>query len=246
MTRTWIISAAVACLLLPAHAQQGISVPKPFTKRVSTTLSGRYIVITPQTYKTQRDQLWPMIVYLHGGDQGGADLSRVMQHALPKIALEDPDFPFVVLVPQIGEGQTWEAGAVLPLVKQVSRTHRVDARRIYVTGISSGGYGAWDLATRYPDSFAAVAPIAGGGNTLELKMAEGARLQALRSVGIWAFHGGSDTAVDASETERMVSEFQRLGATDARATIFPGGPHDIWDRAYRDPALYAWFLQHSR
>ena len=246
MKQTVMIAAAVACVLLPAQAQQGISAAKPFTKRVSTTLSGRYVVVTPQTYKTQRDQLWPMIVYLHGGGQGGPDLSNVMQHALPKIALEDPDFPFVLLVPQIAEGKTWEAGAVLALVKRVASSYRVDARRIYATGISSGGYGSWDLAVRYPEWFAAVAPIAGGGNTLELKMAEGARLEPLRSIGIWAFHGENDTAVDASESERMVNEFQRLGATDARVTIYPGGPHDIWDRAYRDPALYAWFLQHTR
>lgn len=245
MIRTWIAAAVLALVIMPAQAQQKISAPKPFIKRVSSAMKGRYIVITPQTYKTERDRRWPLIVYLHGGDEGSMDINSLTQHSLPKIVLEDPDFPFVLLVPQIAPGKTWEADALHPLIKQVSRTYRVDAHRIYVTGISLGGYGAWDLAVRHPETIAAVAPIAGGGNTIELKIAQGARLQALQSIGIWAFHGNADTAVDPSESERMVAEFQRIGASGARATIF-SGPHDIWDRAYRDPALYTWFLQHSR
>jgi predicted peptidase len=245
MIRTWIVAAAFCFLLMPAQAQQKISAPKPFVKRVSSAMKGRYIVITPQTYKTERDRRWPMIVYLHGGEEGGGDINFLTQHSLPKIVLEDPDFPFVLLVPQIAAGKTWEADALLPLIKQVSRTYRVDAHRVYVTGISLGGYGAWDLAVRHPETIAAVAPIAGGGNTIDLKMAEGGRLDALKSIGIWAFHGNGDTAVDASESQRMVGEFQRIGNSSARVTVFTG-PHDIWDRAYRDPALYTWFLQHAR
>ena len=100
MNRGLIIWAAALCLSLTATAQQKISAPKPFAKRVSTTFKGRCVVITPQSYQRQSAERWPMIVFLHGGDQGGPDISLVMQHALPKIALEDPDFPFVLMVPQ--------------------------------------------------------------------------------------------------------------------------------------------------
>ena len=159
-----------------------------------------------------------MIVFLHGGDQGGPDISLVMQHALPKIALEDPDFPFVLMVPQIPAGKTFQADGVVSLVKQIARSYKIDSQRIYATGPSLGGYAVWDLGIRHPEWFAAIAPIAGGANTLDLKMAEGAKVEAMRSMGIWAFHGELDTAVDPDESARMVEEFRRTGVTDARLT----------------------------
>ena len=126
------------------------------------------------------------------------------------------------------------------------RRFRADPARVYLTGISMGGYGTWDAGIAKPEQFAAIVPVSGGGDTLILKHAEGAKLEALRGLAIWAFHGGSDGSVDPYESQRMADEFRAIGARDVNVTVFPGAPHDIWDSVYGDPALYDWLLQHNR
>jgi predicted peptidase len=214
--------------------------------RVTVVSSTRlpYLAITPVGFRSQRG--WPLILFLHGSEQRGTDLNLVKLNGPPKYALNHPDFPFVVVAPQLAEGKIWNADAVAGLVKQLIPRFKIDSSRIYLTGLSTGGYGTWDTAVKYPERFAAVAPVSGGGNTVILKHAEGAQLDALRALSVWAFHGGSDSIVDPSESQRMIAELQRIGAGDVRVTIYPGAPHDIWNQVYDTPALYDWFLQHQR
>ena len=213
--------------------------------RVTTAARYPYLVITPANF-WDRTQRWPLIVFLHGGDQSGADLNLVKANGPPRYALSNPDFPFVVVAPQLRVGKLWEPAAVLGVVRQAIQRFRVDAGRVYLTGLSTGGYGTWKTALQYPERFAAVAPVAGGASTEILKHAEGLHLQALRSLPVWAFHGGSDGLISPDESQRMISELQAIGNSAARVTIFPGAPHDIWSRAYDDPAFYDWLLQHQR
>jgi len=213
--------------------------------RVVTAARLPYLVIIPANFQ-DRTVRWPLIVFLHGGDQSGTDLNLVKANGPPKYALSNPDFPFVVVAPQLPIGKLWEPAAVIGVIKQVIPRFRIDAGQVYLTGLSTGGYGTWKTALQYPERFAAVAPVAGGGSTEILKHADGVQLQALRSLPVWAFHGGSDGLIAPNESQRMVSEFQSIGNPAVRITVFPGAPHDIWSQVYDDPAFYDWLLQHRR
>ena len=113
----------------------------------------------------------------------------------------------------------------------------MDTRRIYLTGLSMGGYGTWATATRYPDRFAAIAPICGGGEVLLANL--------LKDTPIWAFHGDADTVVPLSKSQEMVEAVNRSGG-NAKLTIYPGVNHDSWTQTYNNDALYEWFLSHSK
>lgn len=203
-----------------------------------------YLAIVPAAFRSQAR--WPLILFLHGSDQRGTDLNLLKLNGPPKHALNTPGFPFVVVAPQLPLGKTWNGDAVAGFVKRVISRFHIDSSRIYLTGLSTGGYGVWSAALQHPERFAAVAPVSGGGSTEIPKHAEGAQLAALQSLGVWAFHGGSDSTVDPSESQRMIGELQRIGVSDVRLTIFPGAPHDIWNQVYDDPAIYDWFLAHHR
>jgi predicted peptidase len=107
-----------------------------------------------------------------------------------------------------------------------------------------GGYGTWALASRYPDRFAAVAPVCGGGERIRTLLPS--QRVALKTLGVWAFHGGKDNVVALSESERMVDAFKRAGVTDVQLTVYPEAGHDSWTEAYNTAGLYDWLLKHSR
>jgi predicted peptidase len=109
-----------------------------------------------------------------------------------------------------------------------------------------GGYGAWSLAVNHPERFAASAPICGGGNGIDVLLAEGARKQALQSLPIWAFHGARDTVVPLSESERMLAALNRVGCTKVQLTVYTEADHDSFTETYNNPKLYEWLLGHQR
>lgn len=215
--------------------------------RVRKTFSAQYpyLAITPAGFRESKER-WPIIIFLHGGDQSGRDANLLKVNGPPKAALANPDFPFVVVAPHLAPGKIWEADAVAAFTKQMLRRFRGDPTRVYLTGLSTGGYGVWSAALKYPELFAAAVPVAGGGDTVLLKHAEGDYLNNVRTLSVWAFHGGNDNVIDPYESQRLVNELANLGATDARATIYPGAPHDIWNQVFDDPALYTWLLQKQR
>jgi poly(3-hydroxybutyrate) depolymerase len=131
----------------------------------------------------------------------------------------------------------WRAAdAVIAILDEVLATFAIDPTRIYLTGLSAGGFGAFDLATVFPHRFAAVAPIAGGGNPEVSPL--------LQDTPIWAFHGDADRINAPFYTQTMVNALAEIGA-DVRLTLYPGLGHNVWDLAYADPALYEWFLDHT-
>ena len=109
-----------------------------------------------------------------------------------------------------------------------------------------GGYGTWGLVTRYPERFAAVAPICGGGERLRLIILSPEKKKALETVGIWAFHGGKDSVVPLEESERMIRAVKAAGNRDSKLTIYPDADHNSWTQAYNEPDLIPWLLRHSR
>jgi predicted peptidase len=117
------------------------------------------------------------------------------------------------------------------------RKYRIDKDRVYLTGLSMGGYGTWALAAAHPEKFAAIAPICGGGNP-----AEAAKLARLP---IWVFHGAKDPTVPIERSKEMVEAIKAAGG-DAKFTIYPEAGHDSWTETYNNPELYQWLLAQKR
>jgi predicted peptidase len=213
------------------------------TQRVITfmhdTMSLRYLLHLPPGYGKDRSQRWPTILFLHEAGERGSDIDLVKQHGIAKVAEQDPDFPFIAISPQCPEGTWWsfELEALSALLTDFCANHPVDLDRLYLTGISMGGYGVWNLAVAEPDRFAAIAPICGGGDP--------DTVCAIKQVPVWAFHGAMDNVVLMRESRKMVDALRECGGS-VRFTIYPNAGHDSWTRTYANPRLYEWFLSHSK
>jgi predicted peptidase len=205
----------------------------------STSIKGtiNYLTFLPKTYSARGDKV-PLIVFLHGSGERGSDLNKVKAWGPPAIVEKDPDFPFMVVSPQVPEGQWWDAFLLKSMLDDVLKRYNVDPKRVYLTGISMGGYGAWDFAARYPDYFAAVAPICGGGIP---RLAE-----RLKDIPVWAFHGLKDDAVPESESARMVEALKARGG-NVKYTVLPEAGHiEAWVHAYGEAGLFDWLAQQRR
>ena len=203
-----------------------------------------YLLFLPRGYGLDPERKWPLIFFLHGAGERGDDLDLVLRHGIPKIVEQQTDLAFVTLSPQCPVNTTWwmEHETVFALLEQVLTSHAVDRDRVYLTGMSMGGYGAWYLAAPHPHCFAAMAPICGGGVPL---CGFPERVSALAHLPVWAFHGAKDPVVAVGETEAMVQALRGCGG-DVRLTIYPEAAHDSWTATYNNPELYEWFLRHSR
>lgn len=169
----------------------------------------------------------PLVVFLHGSGERGADNIRQLW-LFPQLMVTKryyAKFPCILLAPQCPEGSNWiqHRTQVMQLIDDVARTYPVDRDRIYLTGLSMGGFGAWDLAAHYPDVFAAVVPVCGGGDP--------ATAQALVKVPVWAVHGDADQSVDVGATRRMITALRQVGATPEYSEL-PGVGHDSYHYAY--------------
>lgn len=204
----------------------------------------RYLLFLPQDYKADAKKRWPLMLFLHGAGERGTNLAKVTMHGPPKIVKTNENFPFILVSPQCPAGESWSDAALLGLLDEVVKKHRVDADRVYLTGLSMGGYGTWSLGTKYPKRFAAIAPICGGGDMLPILLPRMGNQAALKRLPVWAFHGARDQLVPLAETERMVSALKRAGNENVRLTVYPEAEHDSWTEAYSSQELYEWFLAH--
>jgi len=212
--------------------------PQAFEKKITKTISCDYLLFLPEDY-VKINKPWPMILFLHGAGERGNDLNLVKKHGPPKIVEKRKDFPFIVVSPQCPEDQWWseKVEVLINLLDDIVSRYNVDTERIYLTGLSMGGYGTWTLAAAYPERFAAIAPICGGG---ERYMAD-----RLKKLPVWAFHGAKDKVVPVKESEEMVDAIKARGG-DAKLTIYPDAGHDSWTVTYDNPELYDWFLKHCK
>jgi predicted peptidase len=194
-----------------------------------------YLLYLPKEYDRRND--WPFILFLHGASEKGSDLDRLKTTGLPKRLDETDDFPFIVISPQCPRGFYWSAKLIADLLDDVVGSYKVDETRIYLTGISMGGYATWEVAIDQPWRFAAIAPICGGGNP---RLAH-----KIKDLPVWVFHGAMDEIVPVSESEVMVDALERIQG-DVRFTVYPDLGHDSWTETYNDPELYQWFQIHYR
>jgi predicted peptidase len=199
----------------------------------------KYLLFLPKDYG-KKDQAWPLILFLHGAGERGDNLEVVKKHGPPKIVEQKPDFPFIVVSPQCPGNSWWteENDALLALLDDMIARYRVDPDRIYLTGLSMGGYGTWKLASDRANRFAAIVPICGGG--------EPRRAMRLRNMPVWVFHGGKDPVVPVKESEDMVNALKKAGNKEVKFTVYPEAQHDSWVEAYNTQELYDWLLQHKR
>ena len=209
-----------------------------FEKTATKTLTCRYLLFLPEGYG-EKQQRWPMILFLHGAGERGSDLKKVKKHGPPKIVEKQKDFPFIVVSPQCPVDDWWteKVDLLINLLDDIVVKYDVDTERIYLTGLSMGGYGTWALASAYPERFAAIAPICGGGKRF--------MAYRLKDVPVWAFHGAKDNLVPLKESEEMVNAITNRGG-DARLTVYPDAGHDSWTATYDNQELYDWFLEHRK
>jgi predicted peptidase len=212
--------------------------------KITKTVEVRYLLYLPGDYGKDPQEKWPLILFLHGSGERGSDLKLLKKQPLPKILDQQENFPFIVVSPQLPlEEGNWSAlvDPVKVLVDQMQAAYSVDSRRVYLTGLSMGGFGSWELALRYPRRFAAIVPIAGGyryqSNAIPENMCD------LKELPVWVFHGARDTNVLSTQSEQMVKALKSCGG-NVRFTLYADADHAAsWTRAYADPELYKWLLE---
>jgi predicted peptidase len=212
-----------------------------------------YLLYLPEGFHQEPDQLWPLIVFLHGAGDQDNDSAFVMSFGLPgalHLGEHPEDFPFVVVSPQAFPNTPWWSGDTLivlnALLDQVVSEYRIDESRVYLTGLSMGGYGSWFFASMYPERFAAMVSVSGSGYRMPIPP-DPELICRLSTVPVWGIHGEKDgiSAPDASEFHIRMLESVCEG--DARWTLYAGEGHlGAYERAYRDPELYRWLLKQSK
>jgi len=212
--------------------------PQEFEKTITKTIGCKYLLYLPEGYG-QKNKKWPMILFLHGAGERGSNLELVKKHGPPKIVEQKKDFGFIVVSPQCPNDGWWtdKVEVLINLVDEIAGKYNVDQERIYLTGLSMGGYGTWAMACAYPERFAAIVPICGGGQKFYARR--------LKDMPIWAFHGGKDQVVPVAESQAMVDAVKAFGG-NAKLTIYPEAMHDSWTQTYDNPELYKWLLEHRR
>ncbi|MBN3905203.1 MAG: prolyl oligopeptidase family serine peptidase [Nostoc sp. NMS1] len=214
----------------------------PVQQQITSTDSYNYLLFLPDGLhqdgsRNETQQPLPTILCLHGSGERGSYLNHVKKHGVAKVVEQEPDFPFIVISPQCPRGEYWNIERLSTLLDEVIASYSVDLDRVYLTGLSMGGYGTWHLAAAQPERFAAIAPICGGGNP--------AQVHKLKNLPVWAFHGAKDRVVPLSESEIMVSALKAHDG-NVKFTVYPEADHDSWTQTYNNPELYEWFLQHRR
>lgn len=197
----------------------------------------QYLSWLPDGYNADPAKRWPLIVFLHGAGERGNDVAMVAKNGLAKNVAVHNDLPAIVIAPQCPAQEWWLPSALNRMLDEVMLKYRVDPDRVYLTGLSMGGFGTWAWSMTNPERFAALVPVCGGGDP------DGAKR--LKGLPIWAFHGGQDEVVPLRGSECMVEAVWATGG-NARLTIYPDTGHDSWTAAYSEPELYPWLFAQQR
>lgn len=199
----------------------------------------KYLLTFPKGYDANSSEKRPLIVFLHGSGERGNDIEGVKKHGIPKVYNQIEDFPFITISPQCPADSYWDilTESLNILIDETIQNYNIDVDRVYLTGLSMGGYGSWEMAMCHPEKFAAVAPICGGGDPFEIEN--------MKYIPVWAFHGQKDPTVPIAEEQRMVDALKKY-TDNVKFTIYPDGVHDVWTETYNNPELYKWLLQQKR
>lgn len=197
-----------------------------------------YLLYLPKAYSLDH-QKYPLVIYLGGGAQNGNDLTKLKTHGPPFYIEKGHEYNFILVSPQCPEHTYWTTENWFDaLYADLLSHYRIDTTRIYVTGISNGGFGTWQVAMDYPYRFAAIAPLCGGVNDKDTL-----HIDTLKNLPVWTFHGTADTMIPIAETERVVKKLAPYG--HIQFTRLPGEGHGI-QYLYEDNRIFDWLLQHRK
>jgi predicted peptidase len=243
-----MVVLTIACTAFSCRTVPQASIPVQVGQHEYSLDGGMgFLLYAPYAYFQQPSHPWPLVLFLHGSGErgnGAEELARVKLHGPPKIVESLTDFPFLVLSPQCPESSGWgehldDLEAILDLT---IRSFSIDRSRVYLTGLSMGGYGVWQLAVTDPRRFAALVPIAGGYTDQSFLD----NLGIFKDMPIWVFHGAFDSSVPMYMDKLIVKTLRGIG-NDVRFTLYEDAGHqETWERAYSDPALWEWLLQQKR
>ena len=196
-----------------------------------------YLVYLPEGYDQTSRKEWPVIIYLHGSSCKGNNLDRLKKYGPPFYLDRGMQVDAIVISPQCPSNRNWTTGNWFEsFYNEMKDNYHIDASRVYLTGMSLGGFGTWDLASRYPDYIAAIMPLCGGGRP---DMAE-----SMKDLPTWVFHGDKDRLVNVKRSEQMVSAMQEQGGRP-KFSVLKGQGHDI-HKVYSDQGVYEWLLSQHK
>ena len=265
MWHTTLIGCGFSVMVLAAlAAAAGENAPltdpaAAFEARSYTDAKGEalpYRLLKPENYDPK--QKYPLVVFFHGAGERGTDNVAQLKHCVPTFIKPEvrAKYPCFVLVPQCPQNEKWvdmdwggEKGTMpaapsssmrkaLELIDALQKEFSIDAKRLYVSGISMGGYATWDVLCRKPGMFAAGVPICGGGDV--------SKVAPMAKVPVWAFHSEDDNAVKVVRTRTMIQAMKDAGGSP-KYTEYTGLGHNSWTKAYSEPELLPWlFAQHRQ
>jgi len=236
-----IVPITTLFTLIAAMTVDAGDIKTGFVNKVLKTDDGdsKYVVFVPKDYDGTTE--FPVILFLHGSGEVGTDGEKQTKGGIAK-AIRDKkqNFPFITVMPQAST-KSWGATSIsgkraLIILDQVEKDYKTDKKRVYLTGLSQGGFGTWSLAAAYPNRWAAIAPICGGGSPKSAKK--------IKDIPCWCFHGDADTSVSVEKSREMIKALKDVGA-DPKYTEYPKVGHNSWDKAYATAELYTWFLKQS-
>ena len=202
-----------------------------------------YIAYTPKEYNDDNLKKWPLIIYLHGGSSRGTDTIKLYCCGIPDQIWRKREFPFIIVSPQLPINQRWSTDNWFEnFYEEITTKYRVDTNKVYLTGVSLGGAGTWYLAIKYPEKFAAIAPISGFTRHIDYIMKN---TDNLSDIPIWAFHGKKDKVVEFEDTEWMINKLEGKNK-DLKFTADPDAGHGMYWSIYPGQELYDWFLKHDK
>jgi predicted esterase len=218
----------------------GVLLARHFDKTAPRpTVSDYYLYLPPGIEEERRS--WPVILYLHGRSLRGSDLTMLRRYGLPRYLADGRALPFIVVAPQLPDGQSWtDVERLAEILEKVLDRYPADRDRVYVTGYSMGGGGAWRMALAYPQLFAAAAPMAANWPEPSSEWT-----RALAHLPMRVFHGTADEAVPFAPARTMVDALRGAGL-DVELQAVQGAGHGDLTTIYGQPGLYDWFLAHRR
>lgn len=218
-----------------------------------------YRLLKPDGYNKDGKESYPLVIFLHGSFGRGTDNTKQLRSGVDEFVKDAArkKYPCFLVAPQCPPDKLWfdvgpndtktnlplpksptePSATVLDLIEALRNEYPIDKNRIYLTGLSMGGYGTWDLISRRPELFAAAIPICGGGDL--------AQAEKLAKISIWAFHGDADLMVPVDRTRDMIAAIKKAGG-EPKYTEYKGVGHDAWTRTYKDGKVLDWLFEQKK
>ncbi len=206
-----------------------------FSTSLTRTVEDNYLLYLPRKYG-KSGKTWPLVVFLHGSGSAIENIEKIRSGGPPKLFEEGMDSDFILLAPQLYANVPWDIDRIHEIIEEIMDDYDVDPQRIYLTGLSRGGFGSWELAVSYPNLFAAVAPIAAR---------DIPGVERLIHSNIWIFHGQDDEGVPWQGSQFMYNRLKKVDA-NVKLTLYAGVGHNAWDPTYANDEFWQWLLKQKK